>query len=202
MLSRFKLMDRREAPTRLKRGRRFHRQSIVDSSRPPRVAALALLLIGCLFLVPSGGSAAEEEDTLPIESDNFGAIVVEIDPRCSEVRLRSPEAKVRWTIDPSRVSRSADLESLLSSDEFRIDLSKFPNGLESGRFDSIVVSRLIAQLDDETEVLIPRFSAVARGLRAGVYYKARVLFKTSEGWVASSSVGFMSSVCPVDGLED
>ncbi len=201
MLSRFKLMDRREAPTHLNRGRRFHRQSIVHSRQPPRVAALATLLIGCLFLVPTGGLVAEEKDTLSVESDAYGAIVVEIDPRCSEVTLRSPEAKIRWTIDPTRVSRSVDLENLVSSDEFRIDFSKFPGGLEAGRFDSIVVPRSLALTDDSTETLIPMFSAVTRDLRAGVFYRARVLFKTREGWVASSPVGFMSSVCPVDGLE-
>jgi hypothetical protein len=162
---------------------------------------LILAAIGCLLAFPGPGSATEEGVEILVGAESAPALVVDIEPRCSEITLRSPEAKVRWTIDPSRVSRSTDLDNLLSSEEFRIDFSKFPGGLEAGRFDSIVVSRSIAQADDSTEAMIPRFSTVARDLRAGVYYRARVLVRTSEGWVASSPVGFMSAVCPADGLE-
>jgi len=191
-------------PMRVRPGRNPHRFHLIQHRRFLRGSSLVLLTIGCLLALLSSGSAAEEEIPVLDHSEISSALVVDIEARCSEIQLRSPEAKVRWSVDRSMVSKSANLDFLLASDEFRIDVSEFPGGLELGRFESIAVSGSASRSDQSSKALGPRsatHSAVARDLSPGVYYHVRVLVRTPDGWVASSPIGFLSSVCPADGID-
>jgi hypothetical protein len=204
MLSGTVWLGRREARVKRSYGRDSHGLHIVPCHLPSRVACLTLF-ISCLFLFPVVDAKAQEKDPLPIETDKAGAIVVEVDPRCSEVQLRSPEARVLWGIDPSELPESMGIEYLLEAEEFRIDTSKYPGGLEAGRFDSFVIKgsgTLLDRPEPSTASALLSHAALARDLRAGVYYHTRVLIRTKKGWLASQPIGFMSSICPVDGLEE
>ena len=197
-------LGRQEARVRRLNGRDSHRLHIVPLRRLPR-AVLSALFIVCLFLFPAGDAEAQEKDPLTIETDTAGAIVVEVDPRCSEVQLRSSEARVLWGIDSSELSESILIEDLLEADEIRIDTSMYPGGLDAGRFDSLVVKGSVTLLDRPEPTTTPTLlshSVLARDLSPGVHYKVRVLILTPDGWYASQPVGFMSSVCAVDGLEE
>lgn len=173
--------------------------------RRPTAVVMTALVVFCLVLAPLGDAIAEEKNPVPIETDASGLIVVEIDPRCSDVRLRGSEARVLWGIDRSEFAESMGTEYLLEADEFRIDTSKYSGGLEAGRFESMMVKGSATQLErpeSSTTTSVLTHSALARDLRAGIYYHARVLVRTPDGWLASQPVGFVSPVCPADGLED
>jgi hypothetical protein len=69
----------------------------------------------------------------------------------------------------------------------RIDVTKFHEGFEVGRFDASAVLeasvRTISLQDPEP----------------GIYYYWRVLGETSDGWVASAVARFEAPICPSDG---
>lgn len=160
-----------------------------------------------ILLIPGPASAENPEEPKIVilhNTDVSSALSVEVEPRCSELRFRSPEAKLRWSIDASAVPKSKALDDLMATTEFRLDVSKSPAGLVEGRFDSITVSSAVSRADQSTKSGVPRtaaYSAVVRDLAPGVYYHTRVLVRTPDGWVASSPIGFISPVCPVDGLD-
>jgi hypothetical protein len=178
----------------------------LNSTRRHRLArarALALFALGCTLGVAS--FAADEEVPVLVNAEVAAALVVKAEPRCSEVRLRSPEAKVRWSIVPAAVPESKARASLMAAAEFRIDVSKFASGLKSQRFDSITLSRSAARAAHSSEAqdsTPPSYSAVMRDLEPGVYYHTRVLAKSQGKWVASAPIGFLSSICAADGIED
>lgn len=204
MLSEAVWLGRQEAHTCHLYGGGSHSPLLIPFPRPPR-ALMAALIMGCLLMFPMGDAVAQEGDPLPIETDKSGAIVVEVDPRCSEVQLRGSEARVLWGIDSSALTESMGIEYLLEADEFRIDTSKYPGGLDAGRFDSFVIKgsgTLLDRPEPSTNSTLLSHSVLARDLRAGVYYHARVLIRTPKGWLASQPVGFISSVCAVDGIEE
>lgn len=152
-------------------------------------------------------TAAGPEDEIPILTDSklSSALAVEIEGRCSEVRHRSPEAMVRWRIKPDAAEKSAQVENLIASTDFRVDISKFPGGLETGRYESVLVPRDDSREDHDAKARttrIPEREILVRDLEPGVYYHSRVLALTAEGWVASAEVGFLSPICPADGLDE
>jgi len=168
-----------------------------------------MLVLGLALLVlPVTASAFAADEELPVLTDHgaASALVVDIQDRCSNVQLRVPEAVVTWHIAPGAVANS-HLDVLEASDEFRIDISPFPEGLERGQYDSLTTSRTNAVRVFASEGSVrngdPESLAIVAGnLQPGVYYRTRVLVLTPDGWVASREVQFMSAVCAVDGLDE
>ena len=162
-----------------------------------------------LVLVSMAFSSLGADQGIPVltDRDTASAFVVEVEGRCSELHLGVPEAILTWSIDAVEAEDSAYLADLVSSDEFRIDISKFPEGLERNQYQSLNISRTeaIRVLDspesgksdgaEEMAIVMPR-------LEPGVYYRTRVLALTPDGWIASSEVHFMSPICAVDGLDE
>lgn len=166
---------------------------------------VAALIAAIVTVAPC--AAAEPEDEIPILTDSklASAVVVKIEGRCSEVKHRSPEAMVRWSIKPDAAERPAQAKKLIASTEFRVDISKFPGGLEIGKYESVMVSR--DESSEERNLKAGPSTALERAvlvrdLEPGVYYRSRVLARTAEGWVASAEVGFLSPICPFDGLDE
>lgn len=197
----------RAAPFRSRPRRKFHSLDSARHRRLLRTGTSAVLAIALILSIPGLASAENTEEPEVVilhDTDVSSALSVEVEPRCSELRFRSPEAKLRWSIDASAVPKSKALDDLMATTEFRIDVSKSPAGLVSGRFDSITVSSTVSRADQSSKSSGPRtaaYSAVVRDLAPGVYYHTRVLVRTPDGWVASSPIGFISPVCPVDGLD-
>ena len=159
-------------------------------------------VLAMLIAVP--GMIAQADDEIPIMSGSRlgDAVLVEVEPRCSDIRLRSPEVQIRWTIDADAVKGLAGTGGLASATEFRLDTSKFYNGFETGRFDSVAVRAEAAAFGEGGQMKTSSAnSAIVEGLRPGVYYHARVLVRTPDGWVPSAPTGFLSSTCPADGLD-
>lgn len=199
--------SRRASPARSRPRRKFNHLDSARHRRSLRIGTLAVLAMALILSIPGPASAENPEEPEVVilhDTDVASALSVEVEPRCSELRFRSPEAKLRWSIDASAVPKSKALDDLMATTEFRIDVSKSPAGLVSGRFDSITVSSTVSRADQSTKSSGPRtaaYSAVVRDLAPGVYYHTRVLVRTPDGWVASSPIGFISPVCPVDGLD-
>ncbi len=171
--------------------------------RPFYVVGLMLALVA-MTSIPLG---ADEGIPVLTDRDAASVFVAEVEGRCSEVHLGVPEALLTWRIDAVKAESSAYLADLADSDEFRIDLSKFPEGLKRGHFDSLTISRTEAMRvlefpgpgkNDGPESL----AIVMPGLEPGVYYRTRVLALTPDGWIASPEVHFMSPICAVDGLDE
>jgi len=173
---------------------------------PPRlhslIPILSILVLGLAF--PGIGSSQEgPSSTLKIKGTSE-ALVVETEARCSEVTFRSPEVVVRWSIDPAKGPGTPEMDALLAASDYRIDFSKFPRGLDSDRFESLEIAASDARLDGLRESTSEglEFASVARDLAPGVRYDLRVMAKTPDGWVTGRPASFISSVCPVDGLQE
>jgi len=171
------------------------------------VAVLGLAVVtvcGAAFAV-APAVAAEEPVPVLTDSPLSASIAIEVDPRCSEISFRSPEAKVFWSLEPEGSLKSDAVAKLAEASDFRIDYTPYPDGLKQGRFKSVQLNRDAAPRQPLTKADGSRteaYTAVVDELKPGVFYHARVLVKTQDGWVASSPVGFLSSICPVDGLDE
>jgi hypothetical protein len=166
-----------------------------------------ILVLAVFLLAPTTLVAA---DDTPILSDRAGQEVftVQIEGLCSEVHLRMPEARVIWSVHADRAADGVIAADLAEADQFRVDISKYPEGLDRNLFDSMTISRSDAVDRSETVYNVKidpgeeRLSTVLSNLEPGVFYRTRILALTPEGWVASRQVEFMSPVCAVDGLNE
>ncbi|MEN8163127.1 MAG: hypothetical protein ABFS37_03280 [Acidobacteriota bacterium] len=182
---------------------RFHVLGRPKEIRPFFVVGLMLALVS-ITSIPLG---ADEGISILTDRDAASVFVVDVEGRCSELHLGVPEAMLTWRIDVVEAEKSAYLADLAASDAFRVDLSKFPEGLKRGDFDSLTISRTEAvgvfdsarpfkkEGPESLAIVIPR-------LEPGVYYRTRVLALTPDGWIASPEVHFMSPICAVDGLDE
>ena len=202
-------MERRRRPlTRCARedrpaGHRAHTHRTIRSGvRQTRYSGILAVLTLVALGVVTSMTFAEDELPVMIGSQLSPAIQVEVEPRCSEVRFRHPEVKVWWSIDAGAVEGLAGSTELVSATDYRLDTTKFHSGFDTGRFESVAVHSAIAKSGAGRGDSFAPHSTVIGVLEPGVYYHARVLVQTSEGWVPSSTVGFLSSVCPVDGLDE
>lgn len=180
------------------------RQVTLFSSPVHNLGAVIAIGIAMAMVVVAPATVDAAGDDVPVLSGSrLGSSVrVEVEPRCSEVRYRSPEVKIHWSVDAGTVEGLTGSEELLSATEFRLDISKFHNGLETGRFESMAVRTEAGTASGGGEMKTSSTgSAVLDDLRPGVYYHARVLVRTPDGWVPSASTGFLSTTCPADGLD-
>lgn len=188
------------------RWRRAHERLL--RRHPVRIAVTTVAVVVAACGLAAAASPPDAPETpVPVLTDSplSAGITVDVDPRCSETGFRNPEVKVSWAVEPVPGLKAEGAERLARATEFRIDYSPYPDGLERGRFESLRVDRDAAPLQPVAKADGTRREAhasVVRELRPGVYYRARVLVRTDDGWVASSAVGFLSSVCPVDGLAE
>jgi hypothetical protein len=176
--------------------------------RTPRwtTAAATICLGAALSLTaPDSSTAADDEAAVLTGAPEASALIVEAQTRCSAYRLRSPEAVVRWQIDASAAPKSNLVDELAAARDFRVDFSIYPNGLESGDFESIVVPK--GSVADPTAHLdLPKGAShpsagrelLLGDLQPGVTYRVRVLALTSQGWLASDRYMFRAPICPVD----
>ena len=178
-----------------------------ERSRSRGVVTLLAVAFAACGLASAASPAETPEEEIPVLTDTLlsDAIVVDITPACSTVRLREPEARVTWSVETTPGLKTGSLETLQQASEFRIDYSPYPDGLQNGRFESRRLDRSSVPEQsvvkaDGTRTLV--HASVVAELRPGVYYRARVLMRTESGWIASTPVGFLSSVCPVDGLDE
>lgn len=185
-----------------------HRLSVLALRDRPRKTCRRLGSILVFFLVAltlSSSLLAADDPRIPVltSSGASTAIIPKVDPRCAEPPIRMPEAKVSWKVDASQTSKSSRVFDLLEATEFRVDVSMFRIGFENGKFESHHQSEL-AKRNGEAADRSPTLptSLVVTNLRPGVYYFTRVLVGTPDGWVASQPVGFLTPVCPVDGIDE
>jgi hypothetical protein len=177
-----------------------------DSVRrpPPKEApALVTACAALLWLAAAASPAAAADPGLPVISgtDAAAAIVLSADPRCPEPPVRMPELKVRWEIDAAKAANAPDAADVLESTEFRVDVSMY-RAFEEGRFDAYPVrTELKETTSPPSNAGSVERSLVVPNLRPAVYYSARVLAATSQGWVASETVSFLTPICPVDGID-
>lgn len=170
-----------------------------------RSSALTLLALGCLLMLPGSSSASEEEAPILFDSDASSALVVEVEQRCSEERLRTIDAEVLWGFDATAKTKAVGLKELRESTEVSIDLTVYPRGFERGDFERIVVptealqTQKRAQLrTGNTSTSSPAHSYLLTNLSPGVMYSARLLVRTHRGWVPSGIVRFRTPICAVD----
>jgi hypothetical protein len=109
-----------------------------------------------------------------------------------------PEVKVHWKMNAAKSTSAAFAADLLESTDFRVDVSMYPR-FENGKFETL--TPLVREAGTKAGASPRASSLVASNLRPGIYYSARVLAATPDGWVASETVSFLTPVCPVDGID-
>ena len=178
------------------------------STRTPNwVPAAAAIAIGLAWMIatPASSPAADVTATVLVDQPEASALVVEAETRCSDYRMRSPEAVVRWRVDSSAVPKSNLVNELEAARDFRVDFSIYPDGLERGEFQSIVVPKN-SVADPTAHLDLPKGAThpsagremLLEDLQPGVTYRVRVLALTSQGWLASDRYMFRAPICPVD----
>lgn len=169
-------------------------------------AGLALSLgLSMMLAAPSGSTAADGEAAVLTGLAESSALVVEAETRCSEYRMRSPEAVVRWHVDAGAAPKSSLVDELEAARDFRVDFSMYPDGLERGEFQSIVVPK-DSVADPTAHLDLPKGAShpmagremLLGDLQPAVTYRVRVLALTSQGWLASERYMFRAPICPVD----
>ncbi len=147
------------------------------------------LLLVALFLWTAGSHAAEVSRTVgtgppyrvvqaepPIlpPGGPGAATDLQVEARCSDMKLRTAIAKFSWAAAQSPGTRQ------------RVDITMFREGFRDGKF--------------ETVALLPlRQSSVEwEEGEAGINYYWRVLTLTSQGWVPSETARYQAPVCPAD----
>ena len=177
-------------------------------SRVPAAVAAALGLAALLAL-PASLPAADVEAAVLTGLPEASALIVEAETRCSEVRLRSPEAVVRWHVEADAAPKSTLVDELEAARDFRVDFSIYPDGLESGAFESIEVPK-DSVADPTAHLDLPKGAThpsagremLLGDLQPGVTYRVRVLALTSQGWLASDRYMFRAPICPVDMVDE
>ena len=133
-----------------------------------RSSALTLLALGCLLMLPGSSFASEEEAPILFDSDASSALVVEVEQRCSEERLRTIDAEVLWGFDATAKTKAVGLKELRESTEVSIDLTVYPRGFERGDFERIVDEELIRVVDHKNlNVDVEEFAATKIRASAG-----------------------------------
>ena len=173
-------------------------------------AAVAIGLgFALLLAAPAPAVAANEEAPVLIGEPEASTLVVEAETRCSELRLRSPEAVVRWRIDAGAAPKSTLVDELEAARDFRIDLSMFADGLERGDYKTFIVPKGSVADPTAHPDLAKGASHPSAGsemllgdLQPGVTYRVRVLALTSQGWLASDRYMFRAPICPVDMVDE
>lgn len=176
--------------------------------RTPRwttAAATICLGVALSLTAPASSTTANDEAAVLTGAAEASALVVEAETRCSQYRLRSPEAVVRWHVDAGAVPKSNLVNELEAARDFRVDFSMYADGLERGEFQSIVVPK-DSVADPTAHLDLPKGAThplagremLLGDLQPGVTYRVRVLALTSQGWLASDRYMFRAPICPVD----
>ncbi len=185
-------------------------KSVIGVSRSKPIVGMVLVFL----LTSISPSFVHPNDGIQVltDRDEGSALLVDIEGQCSEVHLRVPEARVVWRVDSSRAPEGAIVSDLVASEDFRVDFSKYPEGLERSQFESLTTTRAEATrsyesahepVDDAKSAdTLESLALVIGNLEPGVVYRTRVLALTPEGWISSPEVRFMSPVCAVDGLDE
>lgn len=178
---------------------------------PSWIPAAAAIAIGFVLMLaaPATSPAADDEVAILAGQPEASALVVEAETRCSQYRMRSPEAVVRWRVDSSAVPKSNLVTELEAARDFRVDFSIYPDGLESGNFESIIVPKN-SVADPTAHLDLPKGAThplagreiLLSDLQPGVTYRVRVLALTSQGWLASDRYMFRAPICPVDMVDE
>jgi len=180
-----------------------------ETPRPIRATVAIAVGFAAVLAVAVSSPAADDDDAVLAGRPEASALVVEAETRCSQHRMRSPEAVVRWHVDSSAVPKSNLVTELEAARDFRVDFSIYPDGLESGNFESIIVPK-DSVADPTAHLDLPKGAThplagremLLSDLQPGVTYRVRVLALTSQGWLASDRYMFRAPICPVDMVDE
>ncbi len=151
-----------------------------------RVTVLAMILTAGSGLAPSAWADPPIEDFTPVSPPEAAIAILPADTpgaagelgysaRCHPTKQRAAIVDLGWQTAGEQ-----------SAGEQRIDISKFPRGLATGRYDT--TRRLPGTMT----------AAAVDSPEPGIAYYWRVLSKTDDGWVASGVERFEVPVCPWD----
>jgi hypothetical protein len=177
--------------------------------RPIRATVAIAVGFAAVLAVAVSSPAADDEAAILTSAPEASALVVEAETRCSQHRMRSPEAVVRWHVDSSAVPKSNLVTELEATRDFRVDFSMYPDGLERGEFQSVVVPK-DSVADPTAHLDLPKGAThpsagremLLGDLQPGVSYRVRVLALTSQGWLSSDRYMFRAPICPVDMVDE
>ena len=163
------------------------------------------MVFAAALAFPASSPAADDGAAILTGMPEASALVVEADTRCSDYRMRSPEAVVRWHVHAAAAPKSNLVDELEAARDIRVDSSIYPDRLESGNFESIIVPKgsvtaPTAHLDLPKGASHPSAGRemLLGDLQPGVTYRVRVLALTSQGWLASDRYLFRAPICPAD----
>ena len=169
---------------------------------------LCFIVMALTWTVGSLAAPAADPANVILDAADVGiALEVEVSEQCSEVHLQWPEALITWRFTDQQEMDGVSIEPISSIERFRVDVTPFPKGLAKGQFKSMntvrkeaigTAKKMVVNPTDEAGLM----AALTDRLEPAVYYRLRVLAQTSQGWVSSEEIAFMSPVCIADGIDD
>jgi hypothetical protein len=181
-----------------------------------------LLVCGAALALENGGGVLAQT-TQPV-SRVEAKLSVEVEPYCSETKLRTSNARIRWSMP--RVALEAHKLTALAGARQSLEATVYLDGFEKGLLVSVPLAqaspeRPLAALVQEKKPKVRAFqfsvvgygppkearavegvdaemSAVVEGLEPGVNYTWRITIETESGRIVSESTTSRAVVCPAD----
>jgi hypothetical protein len=186
----------------------------------PNVVFL-LVCSAALSLESAGGVLAQTtQPATRVEAK----LSVEVEPYCSETKLRTSNARIRWSV-PKEALEAYKLTALAGAKQ-SLEATVYRDGFEKGLLVSVPLAqaspeRPLAALVQEKKPKVRAFqfsvigyaqpkesraveggeaemSAVVEGLEPGVNYTWRIAIETESGRIVSESTTSRAVVCPAD----
>ena len=192
----------------------------------PRVLAAIPWMLGALLAGAAGLAAQETEEPGTVVPEAASPAELVCETSCSEVRLRTGQARISWIVTP---------EAGFTEAPRRLELTVFKDGFERGEYMTLPLydsGKDVRQEEGEvrgdpslrayriqvTETGVSRDSellrrlkgadsgqaelfAVVENLEPGLYYTWRMVVEAPAGELVSEEVTCLAPVCPADFVE-
>lgn len=181
-----------------------------------------LFVCNAALSLESGGGVLAQ--TVQPASRVEAKLSVEVEPYCSETKLRTSNARIRWSM-PKEALEAHKLTALAGAKQ-SLEATVYRDGFEKGLLVSVPLAqaspeRPLAALVQEKKPKVRAFqfsvigyeqpkearavegggaemSAVVEGLEPGVNYTWRIAIETESGRIVSESTTSRAVVCPAD----
>lgn len=185
--------------------------------------SILVIVLMCSAVIPlkNGRALAQSAQTAVGVEPN---LTVEVEPYCSETKLRTSNARIRWSL-PKEALEAHRLTALAGSRQ-TLEATVYRDGFEKGLLVSVPLTQAsaehpLAALIEEKKPTLRAFqfsvvaieqpkeglaaesggstmAAVVEGLEPGVNYTWRIAIQTDSGRIASAPATSRAQVCPAD----
>lgn len=186
----------------------------------PSFLVFLLVCVSAVFLESSRALAQTAQAAVSVEPK----LTVEVESYCSETKLRTSNARIRWSMP--KESLAAHKIAALAGSRQSLEATVYRDGFEKGLLVSVPLTQaspekpLAALIEEKKpklrafqfsviaieqskervadEIGVSTMGAVVEGLEPGVNYTWRIAIQSDGGRIASAPATSRASICPAD----